>query len=71
MDRPNLLYLLYFRDRIVILDRLHLRALIGEDRQNSDLLLRREIKLLRYRLKLCSLVLSRRRRWQQQEDAEA
>ena len=53
MNGMELLYFLDFSKRIVVLDVLHFRYFCGKNGQNFLLLLRREIKLLAYRLSLC------------------
>src|SRR5206468_10984437 len=52
VDGPKLSHLLHSGKRSIILDRLEFWTLFLEDRQHLDLLLRRELKLLRQRLQL-------------------
>src|SRR5262249_12545727 len=71
MNRPDGVYFLDFRHRVVILNCLHLWSFVAKNGQNFGLLFRREIELLRYRFNLCSSVLSRGRRCQQREGSDA
>src|SRR6266481_7385614 len=52
MNSPELLHFLYFRKRIIGLDGVHFWYFGGKNGQDFLLLLRREVKLLCYRLSL-------------------